>query len=532
MFRPCIDGARTQSVLVCIPTRSVGTRGLGHGRNRNQALQRRIENETSAAFPASEQFLDFLLQAEKKDMKPIVAIIGRPNVGKSTLFNRVTKSRDALVDDMAGVTRDRNYGNAVWDGFEFTLIDTGGYLTGDEDSFAEEIRFQVNQAMDAADAIVLILDRKAGPSPFDADLAQLLRGVGKPVFYVVNKIDGPEQEKELYDFYSLGVEKLYPVSAAHGYGVPGFLDDLVGALPRQEETEEASEAIRIAVVGRPNVGKSSLINKILGEKRMVVSEVAGTTRDSVDAECVVDGRHYLFIDTAGVRRKGKVREKLEKFSVIKAIQSLERCHVALVLFDASEGVTEQDMTIAGYAHERGCGCILVLNKWDLAEKERGNFKRHMTELRFAAKFMSYAPALTISALTGKRVQKIFPMIREVYEQYNTRIGTGQFNRILEDAIRDNEPSLVRGRRLKFYYGTQVASGPPTFVCFVNHPESVHFSYTRYLVNRIREDAGLDKTPIKLFMRQRTGKLDDFNFGAKDKDRSKDKSRKKMKTRKK
>jgi GTPase len=446
-------------------------------------------------------------------MKPIVAIVGRPNVGKSTLFNRMTKSRGAIVDDMAGVTRDRNFGNVSWDDAEFTLVDTGGYVTGDADDFAAEIRFQVDQAIDSADAIVLILDGKAGPSPFDTDLAALLRGVPKPIFYVVNKIDGPEREKELYDFYGLGVDRLYPVSASHGYGVPDFMDDLVAALPRHE-AEPAGEAIRIAVVGRPNVGKSSLVNQILGEKRMVVSEVAGTTRDSIDAECVVDGQPYLFIDTAGIRRKGKVKEKLEKFSVIKAIKSLERCHVALILLDASQGIAEQDMTIAGYAHEKGCGCMFLLNKWDIVEKDRDSMKRYMDELRYASKFMGYAPALTVSALTGQRVRKIFPMVREIYEQYNSRIGTGQFNKILEDAVRQNEPSLVRGRRIKIYYGTQVRTAPPTFVCFVNYSDSVHFSYIRYLTNRIREDAGLDKTPIRLFMRQRTGKLDDVKFADK------------------
>ncbi len=414
------------------------------------------------------------------------------------------------MDDIAGVTRDRNFGSVSWDDAEFTLVDTGGYVTGDEDDFAAEIRFQVDQAIDSADAIVVVLDGKAGPSPFDADLAAILRGVSKPTFFVVNKIDGPEREKELYDFYRLGVDRLYPVSAAHGYGFPDFMDDLVAALPLGE-AEPAGEAIRVAVVGRPNVGKSSLINQILGEKRLVVSEVAGTTRDSIDAECVIDGQPYLFIDTAGIRRKGKVKEKLEKFSVIKAIKSLERCHVALILLDAAQGIAEQDMTIAGYAHERGCGCMFLLNKWDLVERDRGATKRYMDELRYASKFMSYAPALTISALSGKRVRKIFPIVREIYGQYNSRIGTGQFNRILEDAVKQNEPSLVRGRRIKIYYGTQVKTAPPTFVCFVNYPDSVHFSYTRYLTNRIREDAGLDKTPVRLYMRQRTGKLDDVKF---------------------
>ncbi|MFO8085662.1 MAG: ribosome biogenesis GTPase Der [Desulfobacterales bacterium] len=446
-------------------------------------------------------------------MKPVVAIVGRPNVGKSTLFNRITKSQDALVDNLPGVTRDRNYKDAFWNDVEFTLVDTGGYLSQDVDDFAGEIRFQVNQAIDSADAVVMVLDRKAGPSPFDSELIHMLRGVKKPVFYVVNKVDGPAQEEELYDFYRLGIKHAYPVSASHGYGVSDFLDDLTESLPKQEP-EASMDFINIAVVGRPNVGKSSLINRILGQQRLVVSNIAGTTRDAVDTVYQEDNQSYLFIDTAGIRRKGRVHRKLEKFSVIKAIKGLERCHVALIVLDASEGVTEQDLTIAGYAHERGCGCILVFNKWDLVEKDLMTAKKYQEDLRYAARFMSYAPILTISSLTGRRVKKIFPTALEIYEQYNRRIGTGQFNRILMDAVKANEPSLVRGRRIKFYYGTQVSSAPPTFVCFVNYPKEVHFSYMRYLTNQVRLATGLNRTPIRLFLRQRTGSLDDFNFGNK------------------
>jgi GTPase len=449
----------------------------------------------------------------KRNMKPVVAIVGRPNVGKSTLFNRITKSQSALVDNSPGVTRDSNYKDAVWNDVKFTLVDTGGFLTDNTDSFAKDIRFQVNQAISSADAVVLVLDRKAGPSPFDHELVDLLRGVQQPVFYVINKVDGATQEQELYDFYRLGIEHLYTLSAAHGYGVSDFLDDLVAVLP-EHDTVEAEELIKIAVTGRPNVGKSSLINRILGEPRLLVSDIAGTTRDAVDTICEVGDRKFLFIDTAGIRRKGKVTGKLEKFSVIKAIKSLDRCHVALILLDASEGITEQDLTIAGYAHEKGCGCILLLNKWDMVEKDPAVAKKYMTDLRDAAKFMNYSPIMTISALTGRNVNKIFPMIREIYSQYNTRIGTGRFNRILENALRANEPSLVKGRRIKFYYGTQVSSGPPSFICFVNYPKDVHFSYTRYLINQIRSATGLDKTPIRLFLRQRTGSLDNFNFGDK------------------
>ncbi len=445
-------------------------------------------------------------------MKPIVALVGRPNVGKSTLFNRITRSRAALVDDLPGVTRDRNYGDGVWDGSVFTVVDTGGYLSGHEDHFAGEIRFQVNQAIESADVVVLILDAKMGPSPFDAEIVALLRGLEKPIFFVVNKIDGPEKEEALYDFYQLGIEYLYPLSAEHGYGVPDFLNDLTAIFPDQEEVDTEAVAIKVAVVGRPNVGKSSLINRIIGEQRMVVNNIPGTTRDAVDTLFKREGQLYRFIDTAGIRRKGRVSGKLEKFSVIKAIKSLERCNVSLVLLDAHEGITDQDITIAGYAHERGCGSILLLNKWDLVKKDRNTARWYRNELRIKSKFLSYAPAISISAKIGLRVKKIFPVIQEVYRQYTTRIGTGKINRILENAITQNEPSLVRGRRIKFFYGTQVSIAPPSFVCFVNYPEHVHFSYTRFLINRIREETGLDKTPIRLFLRKRGSEPGSRKYG--------------------
>jgi len=446
-------------------------------------------------------------------MKPIVAIVGRPNVGKSSFFNRLTRSKDAIVDDFPGVTRDRNYGNVKWDGTEFTLVDTGGFVGEGEDEFADQIRFQIIQAVEDADVIVLMLDGKGGMSPFDADLVALLRSVRKPVFYAVNKVDGLEQEEDrLYDFYALGLDNLCPVSAEHGYGVNDFLDQVVASLPKSALISE-EERISIAVVGRPNVGKSSLINQILGQDRLVVSDVPGTTRDAVDSICEINGKSYRLVDTAGIRRKGKVSRKLEKFSVIKALKSLERCDVAFVIIDAHEGITDQDMSIAGYAHGRGCGCVMLLNKWDIVEKDSKTAKRYYEDLRIRAKFLSFAPVMTISALTGLRVPKIFRMADAVYEQYVTRIGTGQLNKILETATHRNEPSLHKGKRLKFYYATQVSAKPPTFVCFVNYPEAVHFSYKRYLINQIREAAGLDKTPIRVIFRLRTGKIE---FGKKKK----------------
>ena len=441
-------------------------------------------------------------------MNPIVAIVGRPNVGKSTLFNRLTRSRDAIVDDIPGVTRDRQYGEATWDEKTFTLVDTGGILMADPDGFSGQIHSQVMGAIHDADVLILLLDGRAGISPFDRELAQMLRPVEKPILVAVNKIDSPELETNLSDFYALGFDTLYPISAEHRYGISDFLDTLIGTFIPQtkgKDTASIDETIRLAVIGRPNVGKSSLVNRILGEERVMVSRIPGTTRDAIDTACEIDGRHYLIIDTAGIRRKGKVRQRLEKFSVIKALKSLDRCHLALVLLDAHEGITDQDISIAGYAHERGRGCILLLNKWDIVEKDTHTAGRYIERLRTEAKFLNFAPAMTISAKTGLRAHRIFKLVNEVYEQYTTRIDTGPLNRIFERAVRDNEPSLHRGRRIKFYYAAQVSSRPPTFVAFVNFPDAVHFSYRRYLINRIRSDTSLDHTPIRLYFRKRSGR---------------------------
>ena len=440
-------------------------------------------------------------------MKPIVAIIGRPNVGKSTFFNRVTRTRDALVENFPGVTRDRIYGDSVWNDVAFTLVDTGGF-TQAEDEFNPQVQFQVEQAMQNADVIVAMLDGKTGISPFDSDIIQLLRSMPKPTLFVVNKIDGIEQEERLYEFYAIGVEELHPLSAEHGYGINDFLDRLVDVLSEiiaGQAPAESEESVKVAVVGRPNVGKSSLINRVLGEQRLLVSDTPGTTRDAVDSLYPAGDTLYRLVDTAGIRRKGKVRKKLEKFSVIKALKSLDRCDVALIVLDAHAGVTEQDVNIAGYAYERGCGCIFLLNKWDLVEKESRTIKRFQEQIRMDAKFLQFAPVLTISALTGLRIPKIFKIVDEVYSQYSNRINTGTLNKIFERAILKNEPSLHRGRRLKFYYATQVSTKPPTFVCFVNYPDAVHFSYKRFLINQVRTETGLDSTPLRLIFRQRKGR---------------------------
>ncbi|MBC2713834.1 MAG: ribosome biogenesis GTPase Der [Desulfobacteraceae bacterium] len=436
-------------------------------------------------------------------MKPVVAIIGRPNAGKSTLFNRITRTKDALVDDFPGVTRDRHYGSSTWDDVEFSVIDTGGFSIGDDDDFSSLSRDQVHQAISDADAIILLLDGKHGVSPFDSELIKILRELSCPIFYAVNKIDSYEKEENINEFYSLGIDTLYPVSAEHGYGIPDFLDSLVSALPTSSaEDDDDDGAIKIAIIGRPNVGKSSLTNRILGENRVIVSDIPGTTRDSIDTACEINGRQYLLIDTAGIRRKKQVYEKIEKISIIKALKSIERCDIALIIIDAHDGITDQDVKIAGYAFERGCGCIFLLNKWDLVEKDNKTLNRYIEKLRMEAKFLSFTPVLALSALTGKRVPKIFDLVNNVYEQYTTRIATGPLNKIFERATLKTEPSLHKGRRIKFFYATQISAKPPTFISFVNSPDGIHFSYQRYLINQIRQATGLDQTPVRLFFRKR------------------------------
>lgn len=474
-------------------------------------------------------------------MKPVVALVGRPNVGKSTLFNRITKSRQALVDDMPGVTRDRQYADAQWEDKAFTLVDTGGFLSADDDFFASQIKEQLLRAVEQADILVFILDGRAGLSPYDRDLADLLRRTEKPVFYLVNKVESlHRQEDELGDFYTLGVDRFYKVSAEHGLGVGEFLSDLVALLPDAPVPKEAGESgesgepgqdddtgpIRIAIVGRPNVGKSSLANRLFGEQRVVVNDKAGTTRDAIELSVNRNGREFILKDTAGIRRKGKVTDKLEKFSILKALDSMEDCDVALILIDCSEGITDQDITIAGYAEKRGCGAIFLLNKWDLVDKSEKGQQAFIKELRQKARFLAFAPAITISAKTGQRCQNIFDEVEKVYKEYCHRINTGMVNRIIEDAVYREEPSLHKGRRLKFFYASQVAVKPPCFVCFVNYPEAVHFSYKRYLVNQLRQMIPLTLTPVKLYFREKTGKIE-FSGNTKEFRRIQEKKKKVM-----
>jgi GTP-binding protein len=435
-------------------------------------------------------------------MNPIIAIVGRPNVGKSTLFNRLSRSRDALVDDQPGVTRDRLYASIVWDDRRLTLIDTGGFQETDEDPLYGLVRGQVMKAIEESDLILFMVDGREGMMPGDQEIADLLRRSGKEVCLAVNKVDGPEQEHLISDFYGLGISRVQAVSAAHGYGLRTLMEDLTGDLPEAAGEGEDENRIRVAILGRPNVGKSSLINRILGTERLLVSEVPGTTRDAVDILCTWKGKEYLFIDTAGIRRKGRVREKIEKFSVIKALRGLERCHVAVVMTDAASGITDQDVRICGYAFERGRAIVLAMNKWDLVKKSPADRRLLDEGVERQLTFLPFAPRLHLSALTGTGVPRLFEMIDRVFDQFSRRANTGEVNRALEESVRTNPPPKTGRGGLKLYYATQSGIKPPTIVVFVNNPEKVHFSYRRFLTNQFREQLGLDLTPVQVIFRKR------------------------------
>jgi len=435
-------------------------------------------------------------------MSSIITIVGRPNVGKSTLFNRLSKSRDALVDDEPGITRDRLYAHILWEGRPLTIIDTGGFDDSDHEPLIKQVRKQVLKAIEEADIIIFMVDGRQGIMQGDEDIADLLRRSQKKVFLVVNKIDGPEHDHLVNDFFGLGMEDPYPVSAAHGYGVKALMENVVYDLPKDEPEKEDSGSIRVAILGRPNVGKSSLINRILGFERLLVSEMPGTTRDSVDTLFSWRGKEYLLIDTAGIRRKGRVKEKIEKFSMIKALRSLERCHVAVILLDAAAGIAEQDARICGYAFERGRGIILALNKWDLVKKDTEKKRLLDGALERQLQFVSFAPRINLSALTGERVKKLFEKIDLLYDQFCKRLSTGAVNKALEEMTRRNPPPRIGRGNLKFYYGTQTRIRPPTFVVFANRPDKIHFSYKRFMVNQLREIFGLTHTPIRLIFRKR------------------------------
>lgn len=435
-------------------------------------------------------------------MKPVVAIIGRPNVGKSSFFNRLARERKAIVINQPGATRDRNYAACTWNEKPYILIDTGGFEPAATEGILVQMREQTRLALEESDIIIFLMDGREGLMPADRDIAALLRGFEKPVFYAVNKIDGLKQETLSYEFYRLGMETIYAVSAEHGIGVGELMDEVARLLPETPGPSDAEDRIRIAVIGKPNVGKSSLINRILGYERTIVNPVPGTTRDAIDTPFTFGGRPYLLVDTAGIRRKSRVSLTLEKYSVIQAIKAISRCDIALMLIDAEEGVTEQDAKIAGLALENGTACIVVVNKWDAVEKDDRTIGKYVREIKDKMKFLDFAPILFVSALTGQRVVKIFAAVNSVYSQYTRRVSTPELNRKVQEFLEANPPPHYGGRANPFNYVSQVAVKPPTFVFFVREPSSIHFSYERYLMNQFRETLALDQVPLRFFFKRK------------------------------
>ncbi len=437
--------------------------------------------------------------------KPIVAIVGRPNVGKSTLFNRLVGARKAIVEDIAGVTRDRLYDVSDWVGREFIVIDTGGIRFDEGDIFTREIKWQAELAIEEADVLLFVVDSKEGITHEDQQVANLLRRSGKPVVLAANKVEDFSKQLDYYEFYQLGLGDPIPVSAMHGLNTNDLLDAVVEKFGPPEQFQEDPDAIKIAIVGRPNVGKSSLVNSLLGESRVIVSDVPGTTRDAIDTPFQYQGNKYILIDTAGVRKKSRVKEPTEKYSIIRTLKSVERADVALILIDAAIGVTEQDQRIAGYVHEQFKPNIIVVNKWDLIEKDGHTMNEFDKDIRQELKFLAYSPIMYISALTKKRIFKVIELVDFVAEQNSRRIVTSELNQVLNDAMMVNPLPGGGSKKIKIVYSTQVATAPPTFVLFANYPEEVHFSYLRYLENVLRKNFGFEGTPIKLIVRQKTSK---------------------------
>lgn len=438
--------------------------------------------------------------------RPVVAIVGRPNVGKSTLFNALAGGMISIVKDTPGVTRDRIYADVSWLDREFTLIDTGGIEPESKDIILSQMREQAQIAIDTADVILFLTDVRQGLVDADSKVADMLRRSAKPVVLVVNKVDNFEKlMPDVYEFYNLGIGEPYPISSASRLGLGDMLDELIQYFPEGTEEEEEDERPRVAIVGKPNVGKSSIINKLLGEQRVIVSDIAGTTRDAIDTDVVHNGKEYVFIDTAGLRRKSKIKEELERYSIIRAVSAVERADVVLMVIDAVEGVTEQDAKIAGIAHERGKGIVIVVNKWDLIEKNDKTMREYENEVRRVLSFMPYAQIMYVSAQTGQRLVKLYDVIDMVIENQSLRVATGVLNEIMMEAVAMQQPPSDKGKRLKLYYITQVSVKPPTFVIFVNDRELMHFSYTRYLENKIREAFGFCGTSLKFFIRERKEK---------------------------
>ncbi|EOS22175.1 GTPase Der [Lachnospiraceae bacterium 3-1] len=435
--------------------------------------------------------------------KPVVAVVGRPNVGKSTLFNALAGERISIVQDTPGVTRDRIYAEVSWLDRTFTLIDTGGIEPESKDIILSQMREQAQIAIDTADVIIFMTDVRQGLVDADSKVADMLRSSRKPVILVVNKVDSFEKfMPDVYEFYNLGIGDPVPISSASKLGIGDMLDEVLKHFPEDVEEEAEDDRPKIAIVGKPNVGKSSLINHLVGEERVIVSDIAGTTRDAIDTEITWQGREYIFIDTAGLRRKSKIKEELERFSIIRAVTAVERADVVVIVIDATEGVTEQDAKIAGIAHERGKGIIIAVNKWDAIEKDDKTIYKHTDRIRQVLSFMPYAEILFISAKTGQRTKKIFDMIDVVLENNSMRVATGVLNEIMSEAVAMQQPPSDKGKRLKLYYITQVAVKPPTFVIFVNDKKLMHFSYTRYLENRIRDAFGFQGTALKFMIRER------------------------------